>query len=267
MKLIKTNRIYTEKELLDLFETIHRDALRKDADDFTKKYALFEIPEPLIQFDFGNGETILHKLMKAVAELFARKNSVDFFSEKLAQLLYFFEFLMKHGADINSTFKTYNTPLSYLLGSPFLLDIKRSPIFEIIDQYKHTINSETLEIMVMDVLDNKHMNNETKKDLIDKFISWGAEITRELEVAYVNYDLFQENLLEWKHDVLLRKQEKLKEKVTEHERTIEDLKLENRLIKEQLAQLIQKVDSLLNSSETPKTNPETSSASLSFFTN
>ncbi|MCW8397309.1 hypothetical protein OQJ26_00685 [Legionella sp. PATHC038] len=267
MKLSKTTRIYNERELLDLFEKIHRDALCKDLEDFTKKYDPFEFPEQLIQFNFGHGETILHKLMKAVSELLARKNSIDFFEAKLARLLYFFEFLIKHGADINSTFrmKIGITPLTYLLTSPFLED--SSPFFKIIDKYKPTINSETFAVMIDEVAFNEHVDNFTRACLIDKFISWGAEITRDHEFVHNNSNFFQENLHRWKHDALLRKQEILREKVTEHERTIEDLRQKNRLIEEQLSQLIKKVDSLLNSSETLKIDPETSRASFSFFVN
>ncbi|WP_392538207.1 hypothetical protein [Legionella sp. 227] len=267
MKLIKTNRIYTESELLDLFEKIYRDALCKDTEDFTKKYDPFEIPEQLIQFNFGHGETILHKLMKAVSELFARNNSVDFFDEKLARLLYFFEFLMKHGADINSTINESITPFTYLLASPFLENINISHILNSIGQYKHIINSKTFELMIQEVLINEHEDNYTRKLLIDDFISWGGEITFAHEIVFVRSNFLQENLHRWKHAALLRKQDILREKVAEHERTIEDLRQKNRLIEEQLSQLTKKVDSFFNSSEPPKTNPEISRANCSFFIN
>ncbi|MCW8409344.1 hypothetical protein OQJ13_10200 [Legionella sp. PATHC035] len=260
MKLIKTSRIYTETELLGLFETIYRDALLKDSVDFIKKYDSFEIPEQLIHFKFSpKGETILHLIMDKIVNLFEQAQNPN---QMFDCFLYFFEFLMKHGADINSGLgidKSSNpiTPLSYLLKSQILDEINMYQILATFSQAKFAINNKTYAVLVENLLLNRHFTDEDKKrNLIDSLISFGAEITLGHEAIFVSDQFFKQNKDRWKHDVLVRKQEKTYEKVEKHELAIRRLEQQNNLITEQLAQLTQKMDSLIKSSEQVKTNPE-----------
>lgn len=261
MKVLNSAQNFDEIELINMLLLIFKDASSLSESMFYKKYASFEIPEQLFQFKFKSLHegTALHLVMQQFSE--ARDSS------HRQNLIAFFEFLINNGADINIKESgqefVEKTPLFYLVTSELIVNQWHwDQIFSKVNQAKVPIKNNTLNLLITQMLVNKYWPDLKKRDLIDRLILMGGEITRDHELICKNDQFFQENQSRWKCEVLARSHEQLKEK---YELTIRRLEQQNNLLTEQLSQLSQKIDSLINSSEKIETNPEASKASLSFF--
>ncbi|MCW8397308.1 hypothetical protein OQJ26_00680 [Legionella sp. PATHC038] len=255
MKLIKAIRNFTESELLNLVGLILNDALSMNPRAFWDKYHSFEVPEPLIHFKSGseNNTSALCLVLKAISDCRGEPCA-------LANLILCFEFLIESGADINIRIKDDSgkevTPLSYLVTNQIILGENYfREILDIGKRAKLPIAASTLEKMILYLLLNPYVPDLKKRKLVDLLILNGAEITTEHEVICVSDIFFQEYKYRWRCMVLERKHEKLQQQVEGYELNVQRLEQQNNLLTEQLAQLTQKIDSLIKSSEKVDTNP------------
>ena len=256
MKLIKATHHFTESELLNLVGFILDDALSMNPRVFWNKYHSFEIPDQLIHFksESENAETSLCLVLKAIADCSGE-------SCALANLILFFKFLVKSGADVNIRIKDNSsykiTPFCFLVSNPIIMDKNNlSEILEIGRRAKFPLEASVLEEMINCLILNPDVPELEKRKFIDLFILSGAEITFEHEVVFVSNAFFQEYKFRWRCMVLERKHEQLQQKVNGYELNLQRLEQQNNLLGEHLAQLTQKMDSLIKSSGQVNTNPE-----------